>query len=361
MTSVMDFHEVASIFPMMSAEEFNALKSDIAANGQREPVWTYRGKVIDGRNRYRACVELGIEPVCREWNGVGSLVAFVVSLNLHRRHLDSSQRAAVAVEILPRLEAEANERQRGGRGGVLLSQKIDEAKSRASDQAARIVGTNRQYVSDAKKLKQEEPELFERVRSGEITIPEAKKEVRIAERAKRDAELESPSLPTGRYGLVYVDPPWQYDFSKSDSREIENHYPTMDLEQICALPVADLFETDCVCFMWATSPKLAEAMKVLEAWGLEYKTCMVWVKNKIGMGYYARQQHELLLIATRGNPPVPEPQDRPSSVINAPRGEHSAKPEEFYGLLDRMYPYSRRVELFARSKREGWDGWGNQA
>src|SRR5262245_64864510 len=104
---MMQFHEVANIFPMMSAEEFVALKTDIQQHGLREPIWTYHGQIIDGRNRYLACTELGIEPEYREWGGEGSLVAFVVSLNLQRRHLSSSQKAVLAVDVEKLLATEA--------------------------------------------------------------------------------------------------------------------------------------------------------------------------------------------------------------------------------------------------------------
>ena len=118
---------------------------------------------------------------------------------------------------------------------------------------------------------------------------------------------------------------------------------------------------DAVLFLWATSPKLEEALEVLKAWGFQYRTCMVWVKDKIGMGYYARQRHELLLIGKRGNLPVPDPEDRPDSVVMAPRAGHSEKPEVFYEVIERMYPTCERVELFARHPRDGWAAWGNQA
>lgn len=180
-----------------------------------------------------------------------------------------------------------------------------------------------------------------------------------------------PPLPPGQYNCIYADPPWRYEFSETKSREIENHYPTMELDDICALPVATIAADDCVLFMWATSPKLEEAMQVINSWDFTYRTNMVWVKDKIGMGYYARQQHELLLIAVKGKPGVPMPGDRKSSAVEAPdltppsvveavRGQHSKKPHEFYDIIERMYPLATKVELFARNNRNGWGAWGNQ-
>lgn len=185
--------------------------------------------------------------------------------------------------------------------------------------------------------------------------------LRAGERARRDAELEPPEFPDGKYGVIYADPPWQYEHSKTTNREIENHYPTMTLEAICELPVSDLAADDCILFLWATSPKLAEAMKVIESWGFTYRTQAVWVKPQIGMGYYFRQRHELLLVATKGEPGVPAPENRPPSVIEHPRGKHSAKPPQVYEIIEAMYPAAPKIELFARNQRDGWEQWGNQA
>ena len=177
--------------------------------------------------------------------------------------------------------------------------------------------------------------------------------------ARSTARLKANPLPLGKYHVLYADPPWRYDFAQSDNRQIENQYPTMSLEQICELkpPAAD----DAVLFLWATSPKLQESMAVIEAWGFTYKTCMVWVKDKIGMGYYARQRHELLLVCGRGSLGEPPTDARPDSVIESPRGEHSAKPDVFYGIIERLYPKAKKLELFQRRKRAGWVGWGDQA
>jgi len=177
----------------------------------------------------------------------------------------------------------------------------------------------------------------------------------------RRAPHEPPPWPVGLFRLLYVDPPWEYEHIVTESRAIANQYPTMTLEAICELkPPAAL---DAVLFLWATSPKLAEALAVLKAWGFIYRTCAVWDKEIVGMGYYFRQQHELLLVGARGAAPVPEPSHRPASVFRVRRGRHSAKPDHVYELLEAMYPTLTdrdRVELFARQPRPGWTAWGNE-
>ena len=101
----LEFHPAANLFHMLTGDEYEQLKADIAANGQLEPIWIHPdGRILDGRNRYMACCDLGIEPKVRQWNGGGSAVGFVVSLNIHRRHLTASQRAAIALDVLPMLE-----------------------------------------------------------------------------------------------------------------------------------------------------------------------------------------------------------------------------------------------------------------
>jgi N6-adenosine-specific RNA methylase IME4 len=207
-------------------------------------------------------------------------------------------------------------------------------------------------------------------RDRELTTGELlRAHVSVTNRRERTDKLNtiarggSPLALPQRYPILYVDPPWQYEHVKTESRAIENHYPTMSLAELDALeaPVTEASTPDAVLFLWATSPKLAEALHLLDAWGFVYRTSMVWVKDHIGMGYWARQQHELLLIATKGTPPTPAPADRPSSVITAPVGRHSAKPAEVYTVIERMFPGLPRVELFARAPRDGWARWGFEA
>jgi N6-adenosine-specific RNA methylase IME4 len=133
----------------------------------------------------------------------------------------------------------------------------------------------------------------------------------------------------------------------------------MDLADICGLPIVDLVTPDAALFLWVTVPCLFQARDVIEAWGFEYKSNYVWDKLKTGLGFWNRNQHEHLLIATRGNFPAPRPGDCP--VIQSLRREHSRKPDETYELIERMYPELPKIELFARGMRKGWAAWGNQA
>ena len=186
--------------------------------------------------------------------------------------------------------------------------------------------------------------------------------LREGERMQRDEKLEQPAIPANRYSLIYADPPWRYEYAETKSREIENQYPTMDLDEICRLPVSEFAADDCVLFLWTTSPKLEDSMRVIESWGFRYRTCAVWDKDRMGMGYYFRQQHEILLVATRGALGVPDPSSRVSSVFRVRRDpKHSAKPAEIAEAIEAMYPNAKKIELFCRSPRVGWDVWGNQA
>lgn len=196
-----EFHPVANLFPMMTGDEYEALKADIAANGLLEPIWLHPdGRILDGRNRYIACCDLGIEPRFRTWNGRGSEIDFVVSLNLHRRHLTAGQRAMVATDILPLKEAEARERMTAGVNQHTPPEKIPEGiNGDARDHAAALVGVNGRYVSDAKRISENAPDLAEEIRAGKKNIPYARRvlaarqsEERARERAQ-EPDTETPA------------------------------------------------------------------------------------------------------------------------------------------------------------------------
>jgi N6-adenosine-specific RNA methylase IME4 len=269
-------------------------------------------------------------------------------------------------ELLAQISAQ------GTRSDKLLQ---GDQKKLTKEQAAESAGMSKHQKDTALQFAKVPEEEFEAmveapVPSTDEEILQAAKEIRAQKnKAKRKERIEkiieisgaNGDLPTDvRYPVIYADPPWQYDYTPTEARAIENQYPTMTLQEICDLPVTELAADDAILYLWTTAPKLYESMKVLDAWGFDYRTCMIWDKQKMGMGYYARNQHEILLIAKRGSFPAPESGSQPRSVISIPRGKHSEKPVEFYEIIESLYPDFARIELFSRSPREGWEGWGNQ-
>ena len=171
-----------------------------------------------------------------------------------------------------------------------------------------------------------------------------------------------------KYNVILADPPWSFRAwsSKGMGRSAEQHYPTMRLEDIKALPVSDLAAGDCVLFLWATFPMLKEALEVIDTWGFTYKTvAFTWVKENRkspglfwGLGYWTRANAEVCLLATRGSP------KRQSAavhqVILSPIERHSKKPGAVRERIVALMGDVTRVELFARQETPGWDVWGNE-
>lgn len=190
-------------------------------------------------------------------------------------------------------------------------------------------------------------------------VLKTEKVIRQAENRAEKNNRQIAEMPAGVYDVVYADPPWRYDFAETDNRAVENQYPTLDQAAICEIEIPAA--KDAVLFLWATAPKLLEAIAVVGAWGFTYKTHLIWNKEKIGMGYWFRGQHELLLVATKGDFSPPPAEKRISSVFLEARTEHSKKPKYFYDWIEQAFPGRKYIELFARSSRPNWAVWGNEA
>jgi N6-adenosine-specific RNA methylase IME4 len=171
------------------------------------------------------------------------------------------------------------------------------------------------------------------------------------------------------YDLIVADPPWRFDLFREETGSEKgpaHHYETMALEEIKALRVGDLASGDCLLLLWTCGWAMAtgQAQEVARAWGFKPITELVWRKltpngkPRMGCGYRARTFHEPILLCTAGNPahtPLP-------SLVDGIARQHSRKPEEFYGMLDRCCPKLQgRADLFTRTERNGWDGWGREA
>lgn len=381
-----------NIFPEMQPEDYIRLKNDMAKNGYDStmPIMIYQGDIIDGWNRFKACCELGIEPVTAEYKGSDAdAIEYIMRTN-KRRNLNSSQWACIAAEademlkaIGKSVEAEKLRKQKENAANQYTAEKLpcdnkltqptkaiepQKQPERVTQKAAETFNTNRTYISEAIKLKEERPEVFEQIKNGEKTITEVKKEQKEEKkRQERDAKnaeimkiIESGKLEhVEEFEIVLADPPWRYDFSETECRKIENNYPTATIEDICKH--APKTTENAILFLWATAPKLREAMQVVDAWGFEYKTHAIWDKCKIGMGYWFRGQHELLIVATKGNASPPIAENRVSSIFKEARGEHSKKPDCVYEWIESAFVSYKKLEMYARSNRPGWHSWGAEA
>ncbi len=242
-------------------------------------------------------------------------------------------------------------------------------------------------------IKKVAPELVEKVRTGELRLVDAKKvavlesptrevalraidsgeDVRAAIRTAKKREYtervyrENPKALEGKYRIIYADPPWKYiGLNQADEYgHAERHYECLTDEQLCEYKaggkrsVKDLADDNAVLFLWVTSPLLERCFSVIKAWGFQYKASFVWDKVKHNMGHYNSVRHEFLLICTKGSckPDVSKLLD---SVQSIERTEHSKKPERFYEIIESLYDHGRRLELFARKSRDGWDSDGNE-
>lgn len=186
-------------------------------------------------------------------------------------------------------------------------------------------------------------------------------------RQSRERELGSKqdALPQKKYGVILADPEWRFEpYSRETGmdRAPENHYPTSDTGEISARDVGGIAADDCVLFLWATAPMLPAALTVMAAWGFEYKSHCIWDKMIAGTGYWFRNQHELLLVGTRGHVPAPALGTQLPSIMQSARSEHSAKPDVILNWIDRQFPSLPKIELNRRGPaRPGWDAWGNEA
>lgn len=184
----------------------------------------------------------------------------------------------------------------------------------------------------------------------------------------RFAERETPPLPTGKYGVILADPPWAYEYSHKSFKRVDEHYPTLSLDEICDMgdDVKRLSAKDSTLFLWVPSCHLDKAFTVLEAWSFRYATTHVWSKGGYSYGHYGSIDHEFLVIGGRGKAtPTCDPKitAKVSSVQVIPKTQHSAKPVEYYSIIETLYPDRRYLELFARNPepRKKWTYWGDES
>jgi len=371
-------HPIANLFPEMSEFEFEELKQDIAQNGLLMPILTHGGQVVDGRHRLRVCTALGIIPKFAELEAANdkSVEQSVISINLHRRNLNESQKAIIAAR-LTNSSVGSNQHT----AGAVSQRKVAEELGISVDSVQRgkkvinngipeliaAVSEGKLDISNAAKLAQLAKEDQSQLNFDDIkAIQEASKAINKAKfesrRIERIQEIEAKrannkplEASLGTFSVIYADPAWDY------LSELSVGYPCMSVKEICEMPISQISADDAVLFMWCSSSLLPEALEVVNAWGFKFKTSAVWDKDFTGQGAYFRQAHEVLMIATKGSVPEVPYGARPSSVLKFKRREHSRKPDEICQIIDQMYPELSKVELFCRGEpAQGWVGWGNE-
>lgn len=162
------------------------------------------------------------------------------------------------------------------------------------------------------------------------------------------------------YDVIIADPPWRFasNSAAKPGRNAMRHYPCMSDAELCGLPIPAA--KDALLLMWTTVPMLVRSLAVMEAWGFKYVSQVVWVKGRIGTGFWARNRHEVVLVCKRGKFTCPKPALFPDSIHQSAQREHSRKPAWLHDTIDARLPNARRLEMFARSERPEWDVWGNE-
>jgi N6-adenosine-specific RNA methylase IME4 len=192
--------------------------------------------------------------------------------------------------------------------------------------------------------------------------------------------------PYGGFDLIMADNPWRFDLysAAGEAKAPQAHYDCMSLDDLAALPVEAVAAKDCLLWLWALNPMLPQALRIMDAWGFEFKTAGTWVKRTkhgkdcFGTGYVLRSSNEPFLIGTRGSPKttrstrstIPSYDDgfhsdgtawpASSITIEAKAREHSRKPDEAFAAAEGLMPNAKRLEMFSRQSRQGWTVWGNE-
>jgi N6-adenosine-specific RNA methylase IME4/ParB-like chromosome segregation protein Spo0J len=320
------------------------------------------GTIVSGHKRWQAAIRLGITevPVRIEKydSDIQERLAFIDYNKYREKTFTQKMGEAEFIEETERMKAK---KRQGTRTDLTSAKHFAEVEKpeRAVDKIAQQIGigSGRNYEK-AKKIWENAPdEVLQKIDRHELSINRAYKDIKRGEIRKQAQEVEPP---TGKYRILYVDPPWKYG-NLHEAGNAEYHYPAMSIEELCELPVKELAEDDAVLFLWVTSPFLEDCFAVIKSWGFKYKTSFVWDKVKQNLGYYNSVRHEFLLICTRGSC-LPDINKRYDSVVTIERSnKHSEKPEEFRQIIDSLYTYGNRIELFSRKKVDNWTVWGNEA
>jgi N6-adenosine-specific RNA methylase IME4 len=411
--------EFRASIPPLKPEEFKQLEANILKDGRcNDPLCVWKGCLLDGYNRYEICqrhrhIEFStVEIDCGETRD--HALAWIEEHQLGRRNISDDVRAVLAKRLTQRSDIAKTERaQKGGEAGGRsrpkdslsdnVSDKLSKPKKRKGDKKDTRKAVAKKHSIPERKLRtalaidkkaadDAEP-INNMVICGKITLNEGKKLAALPDDNRRDAikavdngtdvrtavrEAKKQSYNTriaatkpkpleGTYRIIYADSPWKYHgLNQVDEYgHAEAHYDCLDDDQLCQFRpdgkrlVNDLADENDVLLKWVPAPLLESSFRIIRAWGFKYKANFVWDKQDHNMDFYNSVRHEHLLIATKGSC-TPDIKKLFDSVQSIRRTEHSRKPTEFYDIIETLYDHGRKLELFARSGRRGWDSVGNE-
>ena len=363
-----------NLIPKLDEAEFKQLEENILAYGLLDPIKaTQNYEVIDGHNRFLICQKHNIEPKAEVINFTDEDQArlWIINNQLGRRNITDF----VKIELLQQkkliLEKQGADNLKAHREKSTLSI-IDIAEpdkdftphSTRSLLAEELDCSEGKVAMAQKILNTVDEPTKQKLRDGDLSINQAYKEIRRAEKKKAfDAKVKElktrlqdlPSIDK-KYDAVVIDPPWDYgDEYDPDTRCGVAPYPVMSLDQIekISIPATD----NAVLWLWTTQRFLYSAFDLLNKWDFTYKTTLVWNKDKLGLGTWLRHQCEFCLLAIKGRPLWNNTTYR-DYIVEQGR-EHSRKPEAFYKMVDDIC-YGTKIDYFSRTKRDGCDCYGNE-
>jgi N6-adenosine-specific RNA methylase IME4 len=393
--------EFKKLIPPLTAEEFKQLETNCIDEGIRDAIVTWQGFIIDGHNRYNIATDwqLSFKTIEKGFESEEAVKEWMIINQFGRRNLSNYDRAKLGLELedIFSKKAKANKVlaaekmntfcQKSDKTLYLFEEQPIEKKPiiintiDTKKEVAKIANVSHDTIAKVKVIEQKAaPEVKEKLSTGEISINQAyqdikKEEKKVELEQKKEQYIERVETKninefkvdifntTEKFRIIYADPAWSYN-DKQETPMLggaSKHYNTMSVSEISNLPVKNISEKDAVLFLWVTSPLLEDAFEVIKSWGFKYKTSFIWDKVKHNMGHYNSVRHELLLIATKGSC-VPDNKKLYDSVQSIERNDnHSEKPIEFLNIIDDLYLYGNKLEMFCRKiKKQNWYGWGNE-
>lgn len=365
MTNLIIDDEFRDLMPPLAKEKRAQLEENLLRDGIREPLTIWQGILIDGHHRYEIAQAHGLDfqTVEMQFDSRDDVKLWIVKNQFGRRDLTPYERSVIALKIKPIIAAKAKENMVAGADMTNTGLQKSVKAVNTQQEIAKAAGVSHDTIAKVEKIEaQATPEIKAALKSGDISINAAYNKVQQAKR-KADIQQQVDDLeqqvieqPEGLFDVIVIDPPWKYGTQLlAEAYRVANPYPEMSQDEIKAidLPAAD----NCVIFLWTTHKFIWDAKELLDHWGFNYRSMLVWNKEQLGTGNLIRMQCEFCLIGLKGKPIFKDVHDI-RDIIEEPRREHSRKPEKFYQLVEKLCA-GRKLDYFSRTKREGWAVYGN--